>query len=348
MKQFHLLVVIFACVFSAQAHDSRSVLFDKDWRFKKDSAIQAESPAYDDAGWSKLDLPHDWSIEDLPAQKTVEVQGSFVKTAVSKGSTGFTAGGVGWYRKTFTNDRSNDGKLTYITFDGMYMNYEVWINGNYLGNRPNGYISYSYYLTPHLNPGGKLNKIAVRVKNLGVNSRWYSGSGIYRHVWLTHVNKVHTTIWCNSITTPDVSPKAALVNLESSIENSSFQNKIVNVQIELLNNSGQVVASKTGKSILATTDRPDAIRLVPDRKAIKAVPNDLSFISVEVVDEKGAVVPFVDDIEISYELTGAGKIAGVGNGNQTDLYSFQQNHKKVYQGKGQVIVPPIKKPGHIT
>lgn len=245
MKQFYLLISFFICAFSIKAQDSRSILFDKDWRFKKDSTIQAEGTTYNDGSWRRLNLPHDWSIEDLSNQKEGEVQGPFTKNAVSKGATGYTEGGIGWYRKTFTLDKRYAGKQTYITFDGVYMNSDVWLNGHHLGNRPNGYISFSYNLTPLLKAAGKANVIAVRVKNLGVNSRWYSGSGIYRHVWLTPLNNVHTEIWGTSITTPDISTNAAQVNVKSTIKNASSQNKDVNVRVDLLNSSGQVVASKT-------------------------------------------------------------------------------------------------------
>lgn len=245
MKQLFLLIAIYCALLSVKAQDSRAVLFDKDWRFKKDSLINAEDPSYNDTNWRSLDLPHDWSIEDLPNQKTGEVQGPFSKNAVSIGATGYTEGGIGWYRKTFTLGQSYAGKQTFITFDGVYMNSDVWINGHHLGNRPNGYISFFYDLTPYLNPVGKSNVIAVRAKNLGVNSRWYSGSGIYRHVWLTQLNDVHTEIWGNTITTPDVSQNSAEVKVESTIKNASSQNKKVNVRVDLLNPSGQVVASKT-------------------------------------------------------------------------------------------------------
>ncbi|WPV02004.1 glycoside hydrolase family 2 TIM barrel-domain containing protein [Mucilaginibacter sp. cycad4] len=245
MKQLFLLVAICWFCLPARAQDSRGIPFDKDWRFKKDSVIRAENPSYNDAGWRKLDLPHDWSIEDLPNQKMGEVQGPFSKNAMSKGATGYTEGGIGWYRKTFTLEKSYSGKQIYITFDGVYMNSDVWINGHHLGYRPNGYISFFYDLTPYLNPVGTSNVIAVRVKNRGVNSRWYSGSGIYRHVWLTPVNLVHAEIWGSSITTSEVSGKTALVKVEGVIKNASSQNKNVNVRIDLINPEGKLIAAKT-------------------------------------------------------------------------------------------------------
>src|SRR3954454_24643096 len=123
------------------------------------------------------------------------------------------------------------------------MNSDVWINGHHLGNRPNGYVSFSYNLTPYLNSIGKPNVIAVSVKNEGLNSRWYSGSGIYRHVWLTPVNEVHTEIWGNYITTPTVSHNSAKVIVQSAIQNSGPQNKEIDVTVDVISPSGQTVAS---------------------------------------------------------------------------------------------------------
>jgi len=104
---------------------------------------------------------------------------------------------------------------------------------------------------------------------------------------------------------------------------------------------------KTCESRLSTTGKPVGIRMAADRSTIKADPNDLSYISVEIVDSKGNVVPSVDNLEVSYELTGSATIAAIGNGNASDMSSFQQNHKKVYQGRGLVIVRPTGVPGKI-
>ena len=224
--------------------DARAVLFDADWRFKKDSLVQAESATYNDTGWRKLMLPHDWSIEDLPGQQEGSVQGPFTKASVGKAATGYTEGGVGWYRKTFTLDKRYVGKQTYITFDGVYMDADVWVNGRHVGNHPNGYTSFSYNLTDFLNPAGKPNVIAVRAKNLGKNTRWYAGSGIYRHVWLTPVNPVHTELDGTFVTTPNVSMDAAKVMVQSSLANTSSQPKVIEVRVDVVNPAGQVVASQ--------------------------------------------------------------------------------------------------------
>jgi beta-galactosidase len=241
-----LLIIVFAVLSTtkAAAQDSRAISFDKAWRFMKDTITGAESPAYNDSGWRTLNLPHDWSIEDLPNQNKGEAQGPFSKASIGKASTGFTVGGIGWYRKTFTLNSSYKGKQTYIIFDGVYMDADVWLNEHHLGNHPYGYTSFSYNMSDFLNPVGKANVIVVRAKNLGKNSRWYSGSGIYRHVWLLQVNPVHTKIWGNYITTPEVSENKAQVIVKSSLENSSSINKTIAVKVDLINASGQIVATQ--------------------------------------------------------------------------------------------------------
>lgn len=245
-----LQIVLLSCLLTltsslvCQAQDSRAISFDKNWRFRKDTLTGAEQPQYSDKGWRLLNLPHDWSIEDLPNQKEGEVQGPFTKTSVGKAATGFTEGGIGWYRKTFTLNNTYKGKKTYILFDGVYMDADVWINGHHLGNHPYGYTSFSYDLTNYLTTNGKSNVIAVRAKNLGKNSRWYSGSGIYRHVWLLPVNPVHTKLWGNYITIPEASKDKATIDIQTSVVNKSSKVKTIGVKVELMNPVGQVVASK--------------------------------------------------------------------------------------------------------
>src|ERR1700744_702333 len=226
------------------AQDSRAISFDRNWRFRKDTLTGAEKPQYADKDWRLLNLPHDWSIEDLPGQKSDSIQGPFTRTSVGKGATGFTEGGTGWYRKTFTPDQKFAGKRVYILFDGVYMNADTWINGHHLGNHPYGYTSFSYDLTNFLNAIGKSNIIAVRVDNSGKTSRWYSGSGIYRHVWILPVNPIHTKLWGNYITTPEVSKDKASVSIQTAVQNTSNNRGAIVVKIDLLNSLGQVVASQ--------------------------------------------------------------------------------------------------------
>ncbi len=166
----------------------------------------ANSPNYNDTKWRTLNLPHDWSIE-----------GSFNDKHPTTFNQAALPAGVGWYRKSFILPASSKYKNVYINFDGVYRNSEVWINGHYLGKRPNGYISFRYDLTPYLN-FNKKNTIAVKVDNsLQPNSRWYTGSGIYRKVWLLITNKVAVKQWGSFVTTPVVNTGQATVNIVTNV-----------------------------------------------------------------------------------------------------------------------------------
>ena len=192
----------------------RRVSFDNGWRFLKDSVINAENPDFNDTNWRILDVPHDWSIEDLPGQNGKDIIGPFTKSAVDKMSSGYLTGGVGWYRKSFTLKEEDHGKIIYLELDGVYMTSDVWLNGKHLGFHPYGYTPFNYDITPFLNPAGKPNIVAVRVRNQGLTSRWYSGSGITRHVWLTMVNPVHIDVSGGLyVTTPLVSEISAEVKI---------------------------------------------------------------------------------------------------------------------------------------
>ncbi len=353
-----------AAVSAVSVASARDQSLDRDWRFLRADAPGAEAPAFDDSTWRTLDVPHDWSIEDLPAKDTsvpelpavvgqwtfhpgdnadwkaralddhdwqsvtlpdtwehhsaykkdnvygwfrrhLEVPadcqgkdfdlllgriddvdevwlngqriggtGSFPPKFVTAwnverryrvpaslvhgdGSdvlavrvfdgtanggiyaaatktvrigpfdpgasenahfTGHTVGGIGWYRRHFAVNEA--GKQVAVRFDGVYMNPEVWINGHLLGSHPHGYTSFEYDLTPHLNPLGQDNVLAVRVRNEGKNTRWYSGSGIYRHTWLVLTDPVHVPTWGAFVTTPEVSKDKALVKISTEVLNS--------------------------------------------------------------------------------------------------------------------------------
>ena len=188
---------------SAQARERQC--FDKDWRFLLgDSAIMAKAD-FDDSSWRQLDVPHDWAIE-----------GDFYVGNPSGAGGGALPGGIGWYRKSFTVDSEPSAVNYYIEFDGVYMNSTVYVNGEKVGNRPYGYSSFEYDITPYVREGR--NVVAVRVDNSDQpNSRWYSGCGIYRHVWLTKTAKTHVKHWGTKVTSsppkflrPDGSKRAKL------------------------------------------------------------------------------------------------------------------------------------------
>lgn len=237
-KLFYLLILVSVSVF-AQAQSSRSVLdFDQNWTFNLGDVPDAKNPDFKDASWRKLDLPHDWSIAlEFKKENPATVEG------------GALPGGIGWYRKTFTIPQKDKGKLIYIDFDGVYQKSDVWINGHHLGYRPNGYISFRYELSPYLNYDGKPNVIAVKADNsLQPNSRWYSGSGIYRHVWLVSTNKIAVNHWGTFVTTPKVSTSHADVNLSVSIKNVEGNTKVATI-ISSIYANGKVVKSNTLKDV---------------------------------------------------------------------------------------------------
>lgn len=220
------------------------ILFDNDWRFHRGAAQSAEFVHFDDSQWRKVDLPHDWSIEDLPGKNS-----PFDPGAVSQVSGGFTVGGTSWYRKSFDIPLEHRNKKISILFEGIYMNAECWLNGELLGNHPYGYTSFWYDISDKVK-FGENNVLAVKVMNEGQNSRWYSGSGIYRHVWLSLTNPVHIAQWGVNITTPSVNNKQATVNVKTTIENSSEKRQTVNLINRIINSKGQEVSvTESNKSI---------------------------------------------------------------------------------------------------
>ena len=177
-----------------------------------------------------------------PALTLSARSGPFDSVAPGGASQGFTIGGVGWYRKTWTIPAAQRGRRLRVTFDGVYMNSTVWFNGQQLGAHPYGYTSFSYDLTPLMRVG-QPNVLAVRVDASGLTSRWYSGSGIYRHVQLTSVPPVHFRENGTAITTPDASAKAATVRVKSAIRNDDATPRAVTLTARVLDGAGKVVAS---------------------------------------------------------------------------------------------------------
>jgi beta-galactosidase len=218
-----------------QAYDGvRGRIFNDGWRFFRGDASGAQQTTFNDASWRSLSVPHDWSIE-LP----------FNRNSPSGGGGGYLDGGVGWYRKTFALDSSYAGKRILIGFDGVYMNSQVWINGTSLGTRPYGYTTFQYDLTPYVRTDGTNNVIAVRVNNNQPNSRWYSGSGIYRNVWLTALNPVHVGYNGVFVTTPSVSASSGAVQVATDVQNRSGSSQTVTVRASILDPSGNLVTTGT-------------------------------------------------------------------------------------------------------
>ena len=184
-RNIFTLFFLLSLVLTGVAQNSpREMSFDDGWKFSLGDKKDAEKPSFNDKLWRDIDLPHDWSIENLPGQEPGKVVGPFSKESIGTTATGYTVGGTAWYRKTFTLNPKEKFTQTIINFDGVYMNCDVWVNGKLVGSQPYGYTAFYFDITNFLNPAGKPNVVAVKVKNEGRNSRWYSGSGIYRHVWL--------------------------------------------------------------------------------------------------------------------------------------------------------------------
>ncbi len=208
--------------------------FNFDWEFFKGDIPDGQNPSLKDDNWRKLDLPHDWSIE-----------GPFSKDFAS--GTGFLPAGIGWYRKSFLIPKDENGRKIFIYFDGVYNNSEVWINGNYLGKRPNGYISFQYDLTPYLK-FGKENLIAVKVDHSKFgDSRWYTGSGIYRNVKLITVPRVHIKQWGVFASSVDISEQKASLAIKISVINESVNENEVLVTNYLI--SGADTVMKTSEKL---------------------------------------------------------------------------------------------------
>lgn len=237
-----LFIIISLSNQSCRAISPRKVHdFCKDWRFNLGDVASAEQSAYNDASWRLLDLPHDWSIEGTFDPKNPATTGG-----------GALPGGIGWYRKTFSVPESDREKVISVEFDGVYLNSEVWINGHLLGKRPYGYSSFRYELTPYLNYGDKKNVIAVKVDNSQQpNSRWYSGSGIYRNVRLVITNLVAVDHWGTQVTTSDVSTQSAKVKVCTKIKNWSSEDQQVVLTTFIYNKLGKPVAKTTAVAKVA-------------------------------------------------------------------------------------------------
>ncbi|WP_153798625.1 glycoside hydrolase family 2 TIM barrel-domain containing protein [Foetidibacter luteolus] len=248
MKTLLVAVLYILCGQLAAQHsvipvkvDSRTVLFNNGWQFvlKNDTATANVSTL----PWRQVNLPHDWSIEDLPAQRADSTGGPFSKASAGGPFTGHTVGGTAWYRKTFTLPASVENKIVYLQFDGVYQQADVWFRGENLGTHPNGYTPFYYNIT-RLVSGKAENSVEVEVKNIGRNSRWYSGSGIYRHVWLTVVEPVHIAPMGVYITTSKAGANSAAVNIATTVSNF-YKARKASLKTVLLSPTGAIAATVT-------------------------------------------------------------------------------------------------------
>lgn len=233
MRFIYFIILAFLLIGCSNGSNTREKTdFTADWKFHLGDVEGATAASYDDSSWRSLNLPHDWSIE-----------GEFSASNPATPGGGALPGGIGWYRKSFEVSESDKGKVFYIDFDGIYMNSSVWINGHFLGTRPNGYLTFRYELTSYLKYGEQ-NVITVKVDNSAQpNARWYTGSGIYRNVWMTKVNSLHVDQWGTYVTTPNVSKGMAEVVINTTIRNKE-NTQDAELSTSLVDAQGQTVATQ--------------------------------------------------------------------------------------------------------
>lgn len=231
IKRMIAMWLCMVCCLSIEATQvERKQLFNDGWKFWLGDEATASTVGFDDASWGKLTLPHDWSIEhDFDVKYPSGNDGGYVMT------------GVGWYRKSFLVPSNMVGKRLSLYFEGVYMNSEVFVNGQSVGKRPYGYSSFAYDITPYIKVGEQ-NVIAVRVDNSKQrNCRWYTGAGIYRHVWLVTTEALHVAHWGTYITTPEVTKELAKVQVAVQVKNETEADKQAMVSV-CLQKEGREVA----------------------------------------------------------------------------------------------------------
>lgn len=217
--------------------------FNFGWRFCPGDPADAHEPGFDDADWRPIDLPHDWSIEGQADESIGPANG-------------FRPRGVGWYRRRFQVLRSVDGRRVCVEFEGVYMASDVWVNGRHLSRRLNGYLDYEVEITGALRPAGEENVIAVRVDNsIPGTSRWYTGGGIYRHVWLVQTADLHVPRCGTYVTTPVIRPEAAIVRVQTRVRNDSEHERLVTLLTTITDPAG--AAAVTGRAVFPVEPRSD-------------------------------------------------------------------------------------------
>ncbi len=248
------ILISFGFVFSANVSKlDRKTRFNAEWKFSKEDNAENSKPELNDNNWRSLDLPHDWSIE-----------GQSARDAISGGDGGFFPTGSAWYRKTFFVPTDLQSKKISIYFEGVYMNAELFVNGKSLGIQPYGYTSFEIDLTPHLKYGAQ-NVLAVKVDNSQQkNCRWYTGSGIYRNVWLKVTEETYLQDWGLYITTPKVNKDESIVKVESKLMYPKKAKGKIDLQVQIFDAKGNLVTQKISKNI--TKRLTDSIQNITELK----------------------------------------------------------------------------------
>ena len=291
--------------------------FNEGWKFHGGNVTEAAQPAFDDSQWRPLTLPHDWSIEGEFSDKNPATAGG-----------GALPGGIGWYRKSFRLPAADSSKLLFIEFDGIYRNSEVWINGRYLGKRPYGYSSFRYELTPYLNFGNKPNVISVKVDNSQQpNSRWYSGSGIYRNVWLVKSGPVAVDHWGTYVTTPRIDANEATINLKTRINNTTGKSVQVIVKSIIYNADNMPVAEASQPKVVLKNPQTEIQQILTVKNPLLwSVDNPVLYHIVTTVSTRQAIL---DEYETSLGIRSFNFDAEKGftlNGKQLKIKGVCNHH----------------------
>jgi beta-galactosidase len=261
------------------AEGQSRILFDEGWKFSLDDHKAAEAVGFDDRSWRCVELPHDWGIE-----------GARRRQYPSKGGGGYFPAGIGWYRKTFVPPSPWKDKEVLLYFEGVYMNATVFVNGRRVGHHPYGYSTFYYNISSFLDPGHP-NVIAVRVDNSAQpNCRWYSGSGIYRHVRVIVKDPVHIDPWGIFVETPEVSANQATVKVRTLLKNEGRTDENVVLSAVIMDKRDKVVASGRVNVTLDAKQEKELTQVmaVPDPLLWSVDSPDLYHVRMSVV-QKGRV-----------------------------------------------------------
>ena len=284
------VIAVFICLIlvpftQAIAQSPRQVLAaDSDWRFFLGDAASAEAPSFNDSSWRTVDLPHDWSIESAPAKDNPSGAGE-----------GFFPAGAGWYRKTFSAPADWKARRVNVEFDGVYENATVYLNGHKLGTHPYGYTSFTFDLTPHLH-FADTNVLTVRVDNSAQpNSRWYSGSGIYRHVRVVVTDPTHVSHWGVFVATPEASTRSARVAIHTRVSNESATQAALTVETALFDKAGKKVGqARSNLNIPPATESESAQEITVSNPALWSPDSPTLYRAVSQIQKDNQIIDRVE------------------------------------------------------
>lgn len=335
IKGLKIFLIIPALIFIGCSNTNLSdnpnrqkVNFDFDWKFSKGDFPEAAKKMYDDSSWQDINVPHDWSIS-----------GPFLKENPAGNVGAYAPGGIGWYRKKFALSKTDSVSKVTVEFGGIYMNSEVWINGHYLGKRPYGYISFHYDLTPFLNFGSD-NVLSVRVDNSKEPSaRWFTGSGIYRHVWLVKTNKLHIGRYGVYVTTSSLSKDVAKVEIKTAVENDLNDPKEFTLINKVYDSQNQLIVQRKSTTKVLGNEKQEIVQNItvdapklwsPENPYLYTVKTEVK-LNDEVVDEvftNMGIRDFNFSSENGFTLNGENiKLKGVNNHSDLGALGAAMNDK---------------------